>query len=129
MLLTQEELILPYFVAGSLQRVSGPHYRETQSWVLTGAAGCIGNTGQVPVLDPDLPWVISSSPGFALKTCLPSTARTPRVWGDGSDLIVNKFNEGNVIGDELLGAWDPGMLSGLTYNANDWLPPGQSFAS
>lgn len=56
---------------------------------------------------------ISSSSGFVPKPWLPSTARAQRGWWDGSALITNKWNELNVIGDELFGARDPGMLSGL----------------
>ena len=112
-------------------RVSGPRCRGKQSSVLMGAAQHVGNTGQVCAPDPDLPRVMSSSPGFVLKTCLPSTVCTHHVWWDGSDLIINKWNELNVIRDELFGARDPGMLNGLPTMlvTSLQLPLGQSFAS
>lgn len=53
------------------------------------------------------------------------------VWWASSDLIINKWNKLNVTGDELFGAWDPEMLSGLrtTLMTSPQLPLGQSFAS
>lgn len=102
--------------ASSCSRAQG-HCRAKHPSVLMGAAQRVGCPGQEPVLDSDLPRVVSSSPGCVLTTRLPSTACTHHACWEGSDLIVNKLNELKVIRDALFGAQDAGVLSGLRTRA------------